>query len=287
MKNFMYLAIISLVLLLPFGCTKKYHGDLEEYRSNCPKPENYKISSLASFNGNMATFNNEDDYNRFIVKCMSLNATEEIELINSINYLTYQALMDSLYLILDSLETREDVLQFIANNEDYFELILNDENEEEIHEINEANGLGSQIYNADNMIQVGGEFYKFFQNYVIIGQNIDVLKSIKTKIDMENSGVKYHEIYSTLSSGNSDINSRMCNDLGVYIIRRSDRQPSGCRNHRRVKLTWALDMAEFTVGDFKSKYIYMMTEVKPYKRGIPCIWYNYKTDVTRNNFHFS
>ena len=286
--------IILLVLTLSFSsCTKEHEiSDENQNVGNIDLALNGSINSLIDLGSNYASFRSEEDYVQFLKLLPSISDDEKGQLLSQANFTTFENYLDSLYEQMDLIDDRVAFIDFIYQHSDVFEIIIDDSGEEEVIEKEVSLDPSAIINNIDRIFKVGDIFYKHISDICIKSGDYNLLKKIKSKDDAINSRLDYEVAYNILGYDSSlrwtDLNK-------VFSLQAENNRPF-CKNDRRVKLTWAIIEDVFTTeiprpdggkDKIKNNRVFVITEIHPTRKGIPCIWYNYKTLITSNNFNFA
>jgi hypothetical protein len=241
-------------------------------------------SQLVDLNSNVATFKSEEDFNSFIKILPTLSQEQKMELVNQTSFTSVDEHLDNLYQQLDLIDNREAFISFVNQNSDYLAIMTNNSGDEEVVEKEISQHTSSIIHNTDRMIKVGDTYYKYISDLLVKDKDYNSLKSLKSVDDVKRSRLNYETAYEILGQDNSV----RWDDLNKWFSLEAENDQPHCRHDRRVKLSWTL--IEFTdkdkVLEITGKRIHLLTEIHPTKRGIPCIWYRYKTVITRNSFNF-
>ncbi|MBK8626630.1 MAG: hypothetical protein IPN86_14005 [Saprospiraceae bacterium] len=268
-------------LLFFFSCTKDESGSNQNGNDTLLTiPIDY--SQLVDLKSDVATFKSEEDFNSFMKTLPTLTHHQKLELANQTSFTSVEEHLESLYDQLDLIDNREAFI-FANQNSEYLEIVTNDIGDEEVVEKEISQHTSAIIHNTDRIIKVGDIYYKYISDLVVKNKDYQALKVLKSSEDVKNSRMNFEKAYEILGKDNSV----RWTDLGKAFSLQAEKNPSGCKNDRRVKFSWVL--FEFTDqgGDITGKRIHLLTEIHPTKKGIPCIWYRYKTVITRNNFNFT
>ena len=180
---------------------------------------------------------------------------------------------------MNDLTTRDAFVNYVNNYADFMEIKLMSNGEEEVVEKEISRHPIAPFLNIDRIIKVGEEYRKYIGEFYIASENYADLAGINSTADMEKSKLEYKQAVSfqsgLLDKGPGDFFDEEFNDN------------RWCKDDRKVELLADLSIAQTWEPNIGT-YIY---DAFPYvgvtakRKGIPCIWYPYKTNITWDNFH--
>lgn len=301
MKNYLnsikFLLFTTLFASVLFSCSKEESLQIEDAVAQIPLADPGEIVDLVKLNGKVAEFESIEDFYEFTSSLSTLDESQLAEITSLVDFTTIEDYYDYLYAELDKIEDTQEFRDFIAAHSDYLEININDEDEEEVVEKELSVDPTSIIQNSDRIIKVGDTYLKYLGEYAIKSTDYERLLSISSIAEVKSADLEYARAYTILdqSTGKGGQEQRW-DDLNVKNSLIAVKNKRWCRNDRRVRLSWNIidDNFEFEVPNasgkddkFKVTNIFVITQIRPSKKGIPCIWYNYKTRITRNNFLFN
>lgn len=275
--------VVAILTLSIYSCGKEDNLTENQVNKNDQTNISQEYLQLVDLNSSMATFKSEDDFAKFMEILPTLSQQQKEELVSQTQFTTVEEHLEYLYEQLDLIDDRQLFINFVSQNSEFLEISVNEFGDEEVIEKEISLDPSALIHNVDRIIKVKDTYYKFIGDIQVECKDYNTLKLIKSKKDAENSRLDCKLAYKVLGYSES---SRWT-DLNKMFSLQAENNQSGCKNDRRVKFSWGL--LEFTdkAGDIIGKRIHLITEIHPTKKGIPCIWYKYKTLITRNNFNFA
>jgi len=284
--------VVALVTLGLYSCAKEETNTENQVINEELTNISQNYSQLVDLSSNVATFKSDEDFCRFMKILPMLSDQQKEELVNQTQFTTLEEHLEYLYEQLDLIDDREDFISFVNQNSDYLEIVTNDIDDEEVVEKEISLDPSAIIHNNDRIIKVGDTYIKYISDLCVKSMDYEVLKSIRTSEDVKNSRLEFEKAYNILGSENS----ARWTDLDVCFSLQAENNRPWCKNDRRVKLTWCIIEDVFTTeiprpdggkDKIKNNRVFVTTKIHPTKKGIPCIWYNYTTLITRNNFNFA
>jgi hypothetical protein len=134
--------------------------------------------------------------------------------------------------------------------------------------------------NTDRIIQIADNYQKFIGNISVESINYEQLKQVFDSKKV--AGLKYEEVYQIIS-GVDDSMSKT--HVGTVLSWEAKKDMRNCMNDRKAILeAYFLDESFTVFGVFISQ-IRPQIGVVAERKGLPCIWYKYNTDITWNNFY--
>lgn len=292
---------MTLVILTTFiinSCSKQESLINEpNLQANCdqkitlPKVDVNKI--INGFSSHMAVFSSRNEFAEFLSEFNKLSEESQKILLNNIEYETVQDILDAAYAGMDSIQTREEFIEYLSNYSDYLNLVTLPNGEEEVVE---KDITGHSVYNFLNsarIVKVGNVFQKYFAKLCVESEDLELLKSINNENEVRNSRLKYFIAYTDNPNeiqNKNQIDSRW-GELGLIRVWEKENNAYWCKNKRKATLEVGFDFGvnvldnDPRVGVVHQVVVKRVGKVTAKRKGIPCIWYAYKTDITWNGFY--
>lgn len=292
MKKLFYLTALTLVFII--GCSKNNDFQFEKDQIEI-LPDVNLTEIVKNFGSEQATFSSNEEFAAFLQKFEQISEKEQQELISLVNYETLDSILAGAYEGMNDLETKEEFLEYLEQYEDYLELVELINGEEEVQE---KEITGHSIYsflNADKIIKIGNTFRKYFSEICVESEDKnELLKLHSTEVAIQ-SGLEYFTAYSWGYSviKENEIDFRSWGEVNKFREWEKQNDEFWCKNKRKVRFKIGIGKQTIdtyiTLPDGRLSRvcgvsIYREALVHPYRKGIPCIWYKYKTDITWNNF---
>lgn len=280
MKNFKRLLVFASILLVSglfmWSCEKE--AQLTPTTTNTVTNTNSDMefvnNIIDNFTTEYASFQSEEEMTKFIITYLGLPYEQQQEVLEKLKYETLNDYISTAYDGMVTLETERDFEAYVNNYSDYLEIVPIDNGEHEVVEKERRLSLISPFINVDRIVKVGDMFTKYIGNYIVKDTDEANLGRIKSSSDVLSSGLNY------ISLSN---NSRQ--DLFGPVKEYEEKNDKRwCKDDRKVILeVWFMENPA-TSGVGKDYFPTVKATAK--RKGIPCIWYRYKTNITWNNFHF-
>lgn len=280
MKN---LSFLLLSILFLSSCSKDLESISETFilKEEVILDDELDINSLVTFNSNYASFDSPEDFDKFLVKLYELSEADLNEFSSNISFTTIYEYLDDLYDQLDEIEDESEFKAFVNQHDDYLAIIEDEYGELEVVEKDMFIAPIRVLQNKDRIVKVGDDFVKFIGNLYVLSNDYGTLSNLKSVADVNNSDFDFKVAYTTFDV---DASQRELNRIKSIQIEKDVR---GCRKDRRVEFSWVVGRQETSFsGSPVDVTFFVATTIKPTKKGRPCIWYRYKTRITRNNFNF-
>lgn len=248
------------------------------------EPNNIE-SYTKKFTNDYAYFSSEDELNTFINLFLKCNSSTKGKIANSLKFKTQDDLLQEFYGQMPFLKTEKQFYDLIFNSGGLLKIIDLENGEKEVVELGVSQHPIQNILNEDGIIKVGNSYVKFLYNYCVISESISDLNVINSIDDIIHSGLEYKIVYTTLYSYAEDIQNRW-GDLNEEIAYSLTKDEPWCVNDRRIKLTFQIvDITTSSIGEFVIKSAVAGSVLRGKRKGIPCIWYSYQTNLTWEDFH--
>jgi len=284
--------VVAVLTLGLYSCAKEETNTENKVINDELTNISQNYSQLVDLSSNVATFKSEEDFSKFMKILPTLSDQQKEELVNQAAFTTFENYLDSLYEQMNMIDDREEFINFINQHSDVFEIIIDDSGDEEVIEKEVSLDPSAIINNKDRIFKVGDTFYKHISDICIKSKDYNILKTIKSKNDAINSRLDYDIAYKILGSDSSLRWTDLNKEFSLIAVNNQ----SGCNNDRRVKLSWEVFEDDITIkipradggtDKIKNNLVLVTTEIHPTRKGRPCIWFKYKTLITRNNFNFT
>lgn len=145
--------------------------------------------------------------------------------------------------------------------------------------------------NGEKVIKVGGIYQKYLSKLCVESKNKEILSTIESKDEVFNSGLNYFLTVTTnpyeLSEDNLELR---WGELGLLRSWTEYNDAFWCKNKRKATFTIGTlyEVNYFNdpfVGQLTQIIVARIADVTARRKGIPCIWYKYKTKIIWNGFH--
>lgn len=200
--------------------------------------------------------------------------------------------MERAYEGMNVLETREEFIEYLKQYEKYLELVELPSGEEEVQE---KEITGHSIYSflgKDKIIKVGNIYQKYFSEICVESKNIEDLLRLENEGDVPNAGLNYFVAYAIDSPvlGDNNIQLRWGEN---EFFRQWEKENSKywCKNKRKVRLKVGFPREVVSIINPRGEgpnlhqvFVGRQARVTAFRKGIPCIWYRYKTRIIWNDF---
>lgn len=266
MKKTLLLLMVALAL---FSCQKT---DYEQINNETE----HSIIDYVSVQEGILTFDNQTSFETFLSKYLALKSEEKSRVLASLGYFSFDEHMAQMHLPFDDMQTEEEFVDYVRENNENLELILNEDQEKEVSIINAPHFIVDQFLNRDKLMKIGDHYNKFIGDYVITSTNEFDLKRIYSEEDILVSDLDFRKITSEYSKGRFS-------DLNILYNEKIVKNKPWCQNDRSVHFLWTV--AEYNTGSSHRELV-KGNEVHGKKRGIPCIWYRYNSIWRTENLDF-
>lgn len=231
-------------------------------------------SIIDNFTSEYASFQSEEEMTKFIKAYLGLTYEQQQEVLGKLKYETLNDYISTAYDGMVTLETERAFEEYVNNYADYLEIVPIANGERDVVEKETSVHVIAPFINVDRMVKLGDMFTKYIGTYIVKATNKADLERIKSSSDVEVSGLNY----TNLSS-----NSRQ--DLfGPVKEYEEENDNSWCKDDRKIILEVWFMVNPATSGVGNDYFPTVKATAK--RKGLPCIWYKYNTDITWNNFHF-
>jgi hypothetical protein len=179
---------------------------------------------------------------------------------------------------MNALETEQQFYNYVSNYSDILEIQVMDNGEKEVAEKEISLHSIASFLNADRIVKVGDNYEKFISNIEVTSNDYSQLKQI---LDSKKTlGLTYKEVY-RIHSGSKDKTH-----IGTTLSWEATKDQRRCKNDRKVTFYAYFNYEPVTapngvVFDFRRPKMSVVAR----RKGIPCIWYNYRTKITWNDFY--
>lgn len=274
------------------SCNKDVTNLPENNQQSIELPTVNVNNVIKGFSSDMAIFSSRNEFAAFLLEFNKLNEENQKILLNNIEYETVQDILDAAYAGMDSIQTREEFIEYLSQYSDYLELVTLPNGEEQVVE---KGVTGHSIYpflNSAQIVKVGNVYQKYFSKLCVESENLDLLKQIKNEDDVKNSRLKYFVAYTDNPNeiqNESEINYRW-GELGKIYTWEKQNDAYWCKNKRKAELKVGFDFGVNELYDPRFGTVHQVIvkrkgEIIAWRKGIPCIWYRYKTTITWNGFY--
>jgi len=293
MKNIFYF-LTALTFIFIIGCSKNEDLQLDKEQT-IVLPDVNLTEIVENFGTEQATFHSYEEYAAFSQKFGRISEKEQQELLKEVKFETIDTVLNRAYEGMNNLETREEFVEYLKQYEEYLELVELPDGEEEVQE---KEITGHSIYpflNKNKIIKIGKIYYKYFSEICIQSENKEKLLRLKSTEEAINSGLRYYTAFTKeYSTKISDEVELRWGDLNKWKEWEKTNDKFWCKNKRKIKFLISIykDYYDFTFRD-SDGYLHHVTGLvirrdallHGYRKGIPCIWFRYKTVLTWNDFH--
>jgi hypothetical protein len=227
------------------------------------------------FTTEYASFQSEEEMTKFTMAYLGLTYEERQEVLGKLKFQTLNDYISTAYDGMITLETERDFEDYVNNYSDYLEVVPMVNGEREVVEKETTIHVIAPFINVNRTVKIGDTFVKYIGTYIVKATNEADLKRIKSSDNIEASGLNYTNLSSNSRQDLFNANPK------VYYLENDKRW---CKDDRKVILEAKFEKSNALSG---TGYDYLPIVIATAKRkGIPCIWYKYNTDITWNNFHF-
>ena len=291
-KIFYFLSALTFILII--GCSKNNNLQIEKEQT-IVLPDVNLTEIVENFDLDMASFTSYNEFASFTKKFNEISYEEQHNILNTVEFETIDEILDGAYVGMNDLETREEFIEYLKQYEQYLELVELPNGEEEVKEKEITGHTIYSFLNADKIIKIGNTYHKYFSQICALSENKGDLLKLNTSGDVINSGLKY---YTAHSDNFSEIDSNEIElrwgEINKFHEWEKENDKFWCKNKRKVRFMIGIgrEWIEPYVQtpderSFSTQYltIYSLATVTAKRKGIPCIWYKYKTTVTWNDFY--
>lgn len=279
MKNLKNLLVFTSVLLVSgivmWSCEKD--AQLTPITPNVVTNTNSDMefvnSIIDNFTSEYASFQSEEEMTKFIKAYLGLTYEQQQEVLGKLKYETLNDYISTAYDGMVTLETERAFEEYVNNYADYLEIVPIANGERDVVEKETSVHVIAPFINVDRMVKLGDMFTKYIGTYIVKATNKADLERIKSSSDVLASSLNY-----------TNLSSSSRNDLFETKEHQLENDQQWCKDDRKVILEAKFEKTNALSGvgyDYLPKVI-----VTAKRKGLPCIWYKYNTDITWNNFHF-
>jgi hypothetical protein len=181
---------------------------------------------------------------------------------------------------MEALETEQQFYDYVSNYADFLEISITEDGEKEVIEKEISLHSIAPFLNTDRIIQIKDTYQKFIGNIAIESGDYNELKKVTDSKKV--SGLEYKEVYQIISG----VNDAMAKThVGTILSWEAMKDQRGCKNDRKAILAAYFVDESFTIFGVNIIQIRPQINVIARRKGIPCIWYDYQTNITWNNFY--
>lgn len=287
MKNLLtFTSLVLVCSLVMMSCSK------DELLTNEKSVENQEIndylklsdeefkSILQNFTNEYAKFDSEREFHAFTHYFNNLEDEEQQNVLNELTYATLDEKLSEAYEGMDVLETEQEFYDYVSNYSDILEIQMMDNSEKEVVEKEMSLHSIAPFLNADRIVKVGGDYKMFISNIAVESNDYNELKEV---LDSKKTlGLIHKEVYQIISGTDNLAKT----DVGTTLSWEATKDMRRCKNDRKVILAAYFTDESITdpLGNYHP-YVKPNITVTARRKGIPCIWYTYKTEITWNNFY--
>ncbi|MFK7948419.1 MAG: hypothetical protein AB8G11_12585 [Saprospiraceae bacterium] len=238
-------------------------------------------AAINGFTNEYAYFESDEVLNSFAIQYKNLSLERREELTGRVKYLTLEKHFDAIYEGMNDLITRDAFVNYVNNYSNLIEIKVID-GEEEVVEKDISRHRIAPFLNVDRIIKVGEEYRKYIGEFYVTSSNYNDLIAINSTKEISKSGLEHKISYTTMSG----INDKGGREKEFFDELEND--INRCKDQRKVEFYAYFHVFEqkFKQGglEFTDYTVDPTTEVIAKRKGIPCIWYTYKTNITWDNF---
>jgi hypothetical protein len=178
---------------------------------------------------------------------------------------------------MNALETEQQFYNYVSNYSDILEIQVMDNGEKEVAEKEISLHSIASFLNADRIVKVGDDYKKFIGSIAVISSTYSELLSINETHKIK-AHTNFEEVYYIPNNGLKTV------AIDAPLVWSAE---NGKRCKRRREVYFASDLI---VESVTSEYVppiykvFCRSRVEARRKGIPCFWYKYNTDITWNNF---
>ena len=202
-------------------------------------------------------------------------------------------ILNQAYEGMNNLQTRKEFIEYLKQYEKYLTLAELPNGEEEVQEKDITGHLIYPLLNKDKIIKIGDTYQKYFSKICVESKNMEELLQLSDEKVAMHSGLKYFIAFTTNPSElNKDELQPRWGELGTFRQWEKENDKYWCKNKRKVRFRagfpYSVVVLEDPLGhgyDLHQVFAYREAKVAAYRKGIPCIWYPYKTKIIWNDFH--
>lgn len=293
MKNLFYF-LSALTLIFIIGCSKNEDSQIKNEQTIVLT--DVKLAEIVTnFGSEQATFSSYNEFASFTKKFNEISYEEQQNILNTVEFETIDEILDGAYVGMNDIETREEFIEYLKQYEKYLELVELPNGEEEVKEKEITGHTIYSFLNSDKIIKIGSTYHKYFSEICALSENKEDLLILNTSGDVINSGLKYYTAYSdNFSEINSNEIELRWGEINEFHGWEKENDKFWCKNKRKVKFRigigreWIdsyVPTADGRIFPVEALSIYRLAVVTAKRKGIPCIWYKYKTSVTWNDFY--
>lgn len=288
MKNLLSILLFTLLLV---SCSKESSDD-ESALQKDPKVTQSLERAIAEFSGEYAIFKTKADFVDFVKNYGGISLQRRGEINSLLQYKTMSSVLDNIYDDMQNFETREEFESVIEKNSAYLSLVKLPDGEEEVKEMPITELSIFPILNKDGVIKVEGKFYKFLTSICVESDRIEVLRTITNEKQANELGLKSSKVIDFYGSENehSELSNRW-GDEEKSLVWQQHNDKYWCKNKRKSRFEAGFRTENFSVFNPKGtgsnvwlRHNYRFALVQAWRKGIPCIWYTYRTKINWNDF---
>lgn len=278
-KIFLFLVVFAF-----FACNKELIQD----SNNEVQSINLEIDVdrvVDNFKSNYAFFESKDELSRFMISFDKLNDSKKEELVKSLKFKTINKTIDDYYEEMAKLRTEEEFQNLVNKSNGLFEIGLNDEGEKEVFEVGLTKHSIVNFLNENLIIKVGENYFKYYADLLIKSNSPQELSRLNSKEAIINSGLPFETSYKVLKS---EVNSRW-GEANLVRTWKETKDKPWCNSDRRVRLRVSIveeyhNVNDPILGNITHILVGRNANVYPFRKGFPCIWFNYKTRIIWEDF---
>jgi len=145
--------------------------------------------------------------------------------------------------------------------------------------------------NKDKIIKVGSIYQKYFSNICVESKSKEDLLRIENAKDAINSGLKNFVAYSAnITEITPNKLQLRWGELGLVRVWEEENDFFWCKNKRKATFSigTGIEVNYFDdpiFGQLTQYIVVVYADVTARRKGIPCIWYKYNTNIIWNDFH--
>lgn len=291
--SFQSLILAMFFMLLLSSCNKEPEALVIRANSSFEEPqdqvkqsgphemkfEKINISTITNnFSSQMATFRDEKEFQTFIHNYNELSEEQQESVVSRLQYSTLKKKIDKAYLEMISYREESQFYNKINELDGLLSIEFNEDGEKEVFEPLVSRHSVLPFLNEDMLIKVGPSYFKYVGKYAFISDNSSSLRKIMTLEDALAKSIEHQLVVESISVSQSEIDMRQ--DVNTpFSFFKTINKPY-CNSDRRARLTVLLDV---DVNSTFREY-FREAEFTALRKGFPCIWYKYNTQMSWDNF---
>ncbi len=267
MKKLLYCIVLFAITI---SCTKDEKTDLDLESM----PESLSEINILNENG-ILLFNNQTEF-EVLTKLLHKSDQFEIESFKErLGFSVFIDVAENYYSEIENITTFEEAENYVNLNSQFLELKLNENQEHELFIKEQSKHIIFQVLGIDRIYKIGNVYTKILNEYSVSSNSKEKLYNIKTDDEAKNSDLSPRQII---------VGKETSENRAVGLSDEEINNNPFCKNDRKILWeAWAFH--EF-VGTEGGDHYHLIghSAVIAKRKGIPCIWYKYNTNITWNDF---